>query len=276
MNALRSTTDRIAAVPGRAAAAAGRLRQQGPADPAAEADPGRRARVPPPTPAQDARRTTGDPTDAIDRTDPKADEPPTPSRRPGRQRHRSAAGTTTAMAEHAVHRAATMTLRFTKMHGAGNDFVVLDLRGDAPRARSPRCAARWPIATPASAATRSSPSSAPRSGAGASPLPHLERRRLARRSNAATARAASPRGWCATRSRATSRWRRVRARQPGRHARGDAPGRRPLPHRDGRAAFRAGEHPAARLRRRAGRIRAGPQRLRCSPSARCRWATRTR
>ena len=32
-----------------------------------------------------------------------------------------------------------MTLRFTKMHGAGNDFVVLDLRGDTPAPDAALC-----------------------------------------------------------------------------------------------------------------------------------------
>jgi diaminopimelate epimerase len=34
-----------------------------------------------------------------------------------------------------------MTLRFTKMHGAGNDFVVLDLRGDMPPPTAALCRA---------------------------------------------------------------------------------------------------------------------------------------
>jgi len=34
-----------------------------------------------------------------------------------------------------------MTLRFTKMHGAGNDFVVLDLRGDTPPPSAELCRA---------------------------------------------------------------------------------------------------------------------------------------
>ena len=34
-----------------------------------------------------------------------------------------------------------MTLRFTKMHGAGNDFVVLDLRGDTPAPDAALCRA---------------------------------------------------------------------------------------------------------------------------------------
>jgi len=34
-----------------------------------------------------------------------------------------------------------MTLRFTKMHGAGNDFVVLDLRDDAPEPDAALCRA---------------------------------------------------------------------------------------------------------------------------------------
>jgi hypothetical protein len=38
------------------------------------------------------------------------------------------------------------------MHGAGNDFVLLDLRGGAPRP-TPRPCARSPTATPASAST---------------------------------------------------------------------------------------------------------------------------
>lgn len=45
-------------------------------------------------------------------------------------------------------------MRFTKMHGAGNDFVVLDLRDGLPP-RMPRWPHRSPIVTAAWAATRS-------------------------------------------------------------------------------------------------------------------------
>ena len=81
------------------------------------------------------------------------------------------------------------------MHGAGNDFVVLDLRGGgtaAPAAELCRALADRhtgvgcdQILTIEDAAQR----------ARRWPLPHLELRRLVHRSNAATARVASPRGW---------------------------------------------------------------------------------
>jgi diaminopimelate epimerase len=45
-----------------------------------------------------------------------------------------------------------MGLHFTKMHGLGNDFVVVDAR-KAPVSDEPAVFARWPIATPALVST---------------------------------------------------------------------------------------------------------------------------
>ncbi len=53
-----------------------------------------------------------------------------------------------------MSKASSTALRFSKMHGAGNDFVVIDLRdGTAPP--TPELPRALPTATPASAATRS-------------------------------------------------------------------------------------------------------------------------
>jgi diaminopimelate epimerase len=45
-----------------------------------------------------------------------------------------------------------MRVSFIKMHGLGNDFVVLDARA-GPAGDDRRSPARWPTAAPASAAT---------------------------------------------------------------------------------------------------------------------------
>jgi diaminopimelate epimerase len=47
-----------------------------------------------------------------------------------------------------------MKLKFTKMHGAGNDFVVIDAINQQLDF-SPRSGAAWPTAASASAPTRS-------------------------------------------------------------------------------------------------------------------------
>ena len=69
-----------------------------------------------------------------------------------------------------------MRLRFTKMQGAGNDFVVLDATRAPLDARRRADARAWPTGTSASAPTRSS-SVEPRADAGRRlPLPDLQRR----------------------------------------------------------------------------------------------------
>ena len=49
-----------------------------------------------------------------------------------------------------------MRIRFTKMQGAGNDFVVLDETRGRLELSAPRSTACWPTAISASAPTRSS------------------------------------------------------------------------------------------------------------------------
>ena len=115
-----------------------------------------------------------------------------------------------------------MTLRFTKMQGLGNDFVVDRRRAPARRARRRRRSARWPTAASASAATRCWSSSRAQRRRRL-PLPDLQRRR--RRGRAVRQRRAL--------------LRRVRARPRAHRQARD-------PRRDGRRAHRA----AARGRRR--------------------------
>ena len=74
-------------------------------------------------------------------------------------------------------------------------------------------------------------------------LPHLEQRRLARRSNAATAPAASPRGWCAT---ARQKRRASASTAPPASIVDRLPARWPPRARHGPARFRAGDDSAAR------------------------------
>ena len=47
-----------------------------------------------------------------------------------------------------------MKLKFTKMHGAGNDFIVIDAINQQVDL-TPSSGARWPTAASASAPTRS-------------------------------------------------------------------------------------------------------------------------
>ena len=67
-----------------------------------------------------------------------------------------------------------MRLRFTKMHGAGNDFVVLDATR-APLELTPSSCAASATGASASAPTRSWSSSRRRAGRRL-PLSHLQRR----------------------------------------------------------------------------------------------------
>jgi diaminopimelate epimerase len=68
-----------------------------------------------------------------------------------------------------------MKLKFTKMHGAGNDFVVLDATR-APLQLTRRSCATWATAASAWAPTRSWWSSQPHAGRRL-PLPHLQQHR---------------------------------------------------------------------------------------------------
>ena len=90
-----------------------------------------------------------------------------------------------------------MPIHFSKMHGAGNDFVVIDLRGGqaAPDAALARAIGdrHTGVGFDQLMTMEASDDRQLRRA-----LPHLEQRRLPGRSNAAMARAASPRGWCAT------------------------------------------------------------------------------
>ena len=132
------------AAAGRAAAAADRRR----AEAACQPTP-RRGHAPPTRRRPNADADEPQPADAEPAADDAAPTPaPADGDRAWLKPQRSAAAA-------AMHAARACALRFSKMHGAGNDFVVLDLRGGAAAARRRRCAARWPTATPASAATRS-------------------------------------------------------------------------------------------------------------------------
>ena len=138
----RPTTDLIA-LSGRAAAGPGRLRQQGPlilapksipvdtVDAAADEAAGRAGARQPMRPARPCRPPT-----------PKT---PTARRRAPRTGPRAEAGRRKPMAE-SVHGASPYG---SAMHGAGNDFVVLDLSGDVRQNPRRSCAGRWPIAMPA-------------------------------------------------------------------------------------------------------------------------------
>ena len=82
-----------------------------------------------------------------------------------------------AMADEAAH-APGRPLRFSKMHGAGNDFVVLDLRGGPPPPDAAQCRALADRHTGVGCdqiLTVEDPARRRRARA----LPHLERRRLA-------------------------------------------------------------------------------------------------
>ena len=222
-----------------------------------------------------SRRPSADPTEVA----PPDEIPPPPVTEPHQHaaamcRPPTMAAATAEPWAHALRRMPRRrpSLRFSKMHGAGNDFVVLDLRdgtpaadaGAEPRAgRSPYRRRLRPDPDHRTAAQR-------RRGR---QLPHLERRRQRRAQCGNGARCVA--AWLVRDGSAP--WRALRARQPGRHPRGRTPGRRPFPDRDGRAAVRAAGDSAGRLRRCAGRIRARHRRRRAGrASARCRWATRTR
>ena len=94
-------------------------------------------------------------------------------------------------------------LRFTKMQGAGNDFVVLDGTARAGRARPTRSCAASPTGASASAPTRSSSSSAATRRASTSAIASSTAAAATRSSSAATARAASS-GSCARAASPTS------------------------------------------------------------------------
>ena len=171
---------------------------------------------------------------------------------------------------------------FRKMHGLGNDFVVLDDRGRHPGHRRRRAPPPWPTAAPASAATSSSCWSRPTEGADvvhAHPQPgRLRGRRL---------RQCHPLHRLADRRRGRARPRRGphhRRRPAGRGA-----ARRPLARRHGprparlagRAAGRGDGHPppAARPRRAdgPGRLLHGqPARDLLRPGPRCGAARHAR
>ena len=138
-----------------------------------------------------------------------------------------------------------MPIHFSKMHGAGNDFVLIDLRGgqSAPDAALARAIGDRHTGVGFDQLMTLEPSDVPRlRGA----LPDLEQRWSARPSNAATARAASPPGCCAMARPAPPRF---QPRQPGRRDRRRMPARWPLRAGHGPARFRARRR--SRCRRRA-------------------------
>ena len=97
---------------------------------------------------------------------------------------------------------AAMNLRFTKMHGAGNDFVIVDCRAQ-PLALNAAQIARLGDRHFGVGFDQLLTIEPARDAILCVRLRHLQQRRLAGRSNAATACAASPRG-CTARARSAS------------------------------------------------------------------------